>query len=441
MRMALNYINLKRMTGAVLLFLLTAISVAGHDASPIVESKALSSAMDELVFSFYGHPLSAVAIQPVKVKSVRNADVFQAWLDYQRQDITRVLSSLRSCADEFGLNDWFVLELVRSYADDLLPAGTPADRVLLEHFLLVGMGYDVRLARTERQLLLLVPFEQEVYERFFIKIGGKDYYLFYDDLEFNPNERSVVYPCDPSRKDLGKGQTFSLLFKDKALNIPSNDESLCDFNDGQIRVVCEVNPRVMRMLRDYPLMDLQCYAVSVVLPQFHAAIQEQLIPQLEGLSQCDAANALLHFVQYVFDYEDDFDQYGHEKINFIEENFYYEKNDCDDRSILYAFLVKSLLGLDVQFVHYPGHDCTGVRFTECATRGNGYFYGDDYYLICDPSYIGASIGRCMPEYRSVQPVVKLMVPTIASQPSSSSLHPRLDNRLILTDIIFDKDTK
>lgn len=438
--MAIYCNNMRQIACAILLFLVSVMPMAGHEASPIVENKSRAAA-DELVFSFYGQPLSAASIQPVKVKSVRDADVFQAWKDYQRRDITQVLASLRSRAEELGLNDWFVLELVRNYADGLLPEGTPADRVMLEHFLLVGMGYDVRLARTEQQLLLLVPFEQDVYERFFIKIGGKDYYIFYDDLEFNPNEKSVVYPCDPSRNDLGKGQSFSLLFKDKALNVPSSEESLCDFNDGQIRVVCEVNPRVMRMLRDYPLMDLQCYAVSVVLPQFHAAIEEQLIPQLEGMSQCDAAGTLLHFVQYVFGYEDDFEQYGREKINFVEENFYYDKNDCDDRSILYAFLVKSLLGLDVQFVHYPGHDCTGVRFTECATRGNGYFYGDDYYLICDPSYVGAPIGRCMPEYRSVNPVVKTMISTMANQPSTSPLEPRLDNRLILSSIIIDKEAK
>ena len=175
----------------------------------------------------------------------------------------------------------------------------------------------------------------------------------------------------------------------------------------------------------------------MVLPQFHEAILEQLVPQLEGMSQCDAADALLHFVQYVFDYEEDDAQYGQEKVNFIEENFYYDKNDCEDRSVLYAFLVKTLLGLDVQFVHYPGHDCTAVRFTDCFTRGNGYYYGDDYYLICDPSYIGAPIGRCMPKYRHVQPAVKTMTTVTTSGSGKSPLEPRLDNHFVLPDFTLD----
>ena len=395
---------------------------------------------DALPFSFYGKTLTAASLKTVEVKSVSEFDVSKAWHEYKKRDVAPVLTSLRSLSDELGLNDWFVFELVRSYADELLGKASPMDRVVLEHYLLVGMGYDVRLARTKRQLLLLVPFEQEVYERYFIKIDGQDYYLFFDDLEFNPNEKSVVYPCDPIRNSQKKGQTFDLLFREKVLNVSPDEDRMCDFDDGQIHITCKVNPLVMKMLRDYPLMDLQCYASSVVLPQFHVAIQEQLMPQLEGMSQCDAADALLHFVQYVFGYEDDVEQYGQEKVNFVEENFFYDNNDCEDRSILYAFLVNSLLGLDVQFIHYPGHECTGVRFTDCLTRGNGYYYGEDYYLICDPSYIGGTIGRCMPEYRAIQPVVKSMIPVSAFDSEASPLVPRLDKRLILSDITLDPVT-
>jgi hypothetical protein len=188
------------------------------------------------------------------------------------------------------------------------------------------------------------------------------------------------------------------------------------------------------MLRDYPLLNMQNYATSVVLPQFHDAILEQLTPQLADMSQCDAADALLHFVQYVFGYEEDGEQYGQEKVNFVEESFYYDNNDCEDRSILYAFLIQSLLGLDVQFVEYPGHECTAVRFTDCNPFGNGYYYGKDYYLICDPSYVGGTIGRCRPKYRGVQPTVKTMTTMLASSEDDSPLQPRLDKHIVLPKI-------
>ena len=190
----------------------------------------------------------------------------------------------------------------------------------------------------------------------------------------------------------------------------------------------------MEMLRNYPLMDPQSYVTSVVIPQFQHSILEQLKPQIEDLSQCEAANALLHFVQNAFEYENDRDSYGHEKLNFIEENFFYSKNDCDDRSILFAFLVHSLLGLDVQIVEYPGHECTGVRFTDCLSYGNGYYYGDDYYLICDPSYVGAGIGKCMPKYRSVRPRVYVMNKSTVNQNNNSPLKPVLDKAISIPEI-------
>lgn len=397
-----------------------------------------SPAADNVVdFSFYGDSLQAARLATVKVPSVRENDVFKAWYAYQDRDVNAALESLRRLSDELGLNDWLNFELVRCYADELLRDSSPMDRVLLQHYLLVAMGYDVRLARTERQLLLLVPFEQEVYERFFIKIGGKEYYLFFDDLEANLDEKSVIYPCDPSKNVLGKGKALNLLFDGKPLSVKSGEDKLFELDDGKIHFSCSVNDAVMDILHNYPLMDIQYYAISVVLPQFHESIIEQLQPQLEDMTQCEAADALLHFVQHVFDYDEDRHLHGHDKFNFIEENFYYEKNDCEDRSILYAFLVHALLGLDVHFVQYPGHECTAVRFTECRTYGYGYDFDGDFYLICDPTYVGAGIGKCMPRYRFMTPRVLMMGSTSLNARATTIHRPKIDKSILSPELSVD----
>ena len=72
----------------------------------------------------------------------------------------------------------------------------------------------------------------------------------------------------------------------------------------------------MEMLRHYPQMDVPYYAESQVMPPFHRNIIEQLRPQISGMSQKQAANALLHFVQYAFDYATDDIQHGYEKPYF-----------------------------------------------------------------------------------------------------------------------------
>ena len=97
----------------------------------------------------------------------------------------------------------------------------------------------------------------------------------------------------------------------------------------------------------------------------------------------------------------------YEKPYFIEENFYYPKNDCEDRAVFYAFLIRNLLGLDVHLVHFPGHECTAVCFGTENVIGSGYRYEGKTYIICDPTYIGANIGQCMPQYEGMEPKVEL----------------------------------
>ena len=94
--------------------------------------------------------------------------------------------------------------------------------------------------------------------------------------------------------------------------------------------------------------------------------------------------------------------------------------------------MRSLLGLDVQFVQFADHMCTAVHFTDCLTKGNGYYFEGKFYLICDPTYIGASIGRCMPKYRSSKPQVRPIGPDGGDY--SISIHqlsgPKIDSHVL-----------
>ena len=148
----MNSSHIYRPLWMVFIFWMITLPVGAREAGAPYQSDALQ-------FSFYGKTLHASSLKPVEVKSVSHFDVTKAWNEYKKGEVAPVLASLRSLSSEMGLNDWFVFQLVRHYADALLQDGTPRDRVTLEHFLLVNLGYDVRLARTERQLLLLVPFE------------------------------------------------------------------------------------------------------------------------------------------------------------------------------------------------------------------------------------------------------------------------------------------
>lgn len=90
-----------------------------------------------------------------------------------------VIRSLHSLAMAYNLNNWFTFELVRNYTE--VTCKNSASKTVLQHFLLVYMGYDVRLASCGNKLLLLVPFNKQVYERSYLVIDSKKYHAFYDD--------------------------------------------------------------------------------------------------------------------------------------------------------------------------------------------------------------------------------------------------------------------
>ena len=359
-----------------------------------------------LDFSFYGVGVNAAKLATHKVSSMESSSISSAWKKYQKEESKDVLNSLELISSSFGLNDWFTFELIRSYTDTLLKSDSSSDRIVLQHFLLTHMGYDVRIARTNKQLLLLVPFKQKMYERSYLNIDGSKYYVFRDNI--NPiSESSMSIYTYELPNDKYKGKFVDLVFANQNVKLIKGKDKTCTLTDGRLHITGTVNSGMMEMLRHYPQMDVLYYAASQVMPSFHKNIIEQLKPQISGMSQKQSANALLHFVQYAFEYATDGVQHGYEKPYFIEENFYYPKNDCEDRSIFYAFLIRNLLGLDVHLIQYPGHECTAVCFNDSSVYGDAYTYEGKTYIICDPTYIGSSIGQCMPTYKNVRPKIEL----------------------------------
>ena len=122
------------------------------------------------------------------------------------------------------------------------------------------------------------------------------------------------------------------------------------------------------------------------------------------MSELEAVNFLLRFVQTAFDYKTDDQQFGKEKYLMLEETLHYPSSDCEDRSIFFSFLVKNLLHLDVVGLDYPGHIATAVKFNSDLS-GDLISYNGYNYLICDPTYINANAGMVMPQFKNIEPKV------------------------------------
>jgi hypothetical protein len=176
-----------------------------------------------------------------------------------------------------------------------------------------------------------------------------------------------------------------------------------EFDDERHEFEIKYDKNLIDFYNDYPQADIKIYFDATMGRATKESLSTALMPIVSGMDATDAAGLLLKFVQ-AFDYQTDDQQFGHEKFFFPDEMFHYQYSDCEDRSVLYAWLVKQLTGLDVIGLNYPGHMATAVRFNG-DVEGNYVEYNGVRYTICDPTYIGAPVGMAMPQFADAGAVI------------------------------------
>ena len=325
------------------------------------------------------------------LSGVSESNVADAYEKLSQSSYSPLVNDLKELKSNQLINDWMTCMLVKEVAQAYCSSTNAA--TLMRYFLLSELGYKTRLARkaTGSELVLFINVDCQLYGCIYITVDGQKYY----DVENKTTYSFLVLQADAPKS---KAQVSM------AVNspIPAGGSSTTNIHQakGSSAVVCAPVPtQLMDVYSSYPQCDYQVYVTAAVNTTVAEAILTPLAEQVKGKSEADAANLLLNFVQTGFEYATDDQQFGYEKPFFVEELFYYPYCDCEDRSALYGYLVKNLLGLDVVYLDYPDHIATAVHFT--TDPGGDYFnVGGKRYTICDPTYIGASIGMTIPQYRS-----------------------------------------
>ncbi|MDA3869162.1 MAG: hypothetical protein PF589_04300, partial [Gammaproteobacteria bacterium] len=225
--------------------------------------------------------------------------------------------------------------------------------------------------------------------------------LRYYALSFDGSEKKLgqVYTYDGNYP--GAGKVLNMQMSNEVVvagTIAYRDLSF-EF-EGQryaIRTAHE-NERI-RFMQTYPQLDLKWYFKTGVNTRTSMPVLQQLSDNMKGMDEQTAVNFLLRFVQTSFRYKTDEDQFGRENYLLPKETLYYPYSDCEDRSILFAWLVRNLLGLEVIGLDYPGHVATAVLF-KGSIPGDSIAHNGHRYVVADPTYINATAGMTMPAYKN-----------------------------------------
>lgn len=359
------------------------------DGVPV--SRPLGRTGPQVSFTFVGteYAVSGVRGPKPRLRDVSENSVAALWEEFSFSAYRAVTDDCLELRNVLRLDDWGYLKMLEAltaawYSDQR----EENEAVLLQTYLLVQSGYKVRMARSGQRLILLLPSSDMLYGCRYLELNGEKYFVI-----GNRSGSDGYYVFDRAFP----GERL-LVMRPSVPNLPERTAPLrhlvsAKYPDMQADVGVCLN--LVNYYALFPCCDVAVYQIPAVGNAVQRTLYPALLRSLEGRSPLRAAGMLLDFVQTAFPYRTDLEQFGYERPLFAEETLFYPYCDCEDRAVLYALLVRELLDLDVVLLQYPGHVATAVHFEDEEVPGDYVLARGKRYTVCDPTYIGAGVGRSM----------------------------------------------
>lgn len=364
---------------------------------------------------FYGKSLSIACPQSLCVKSKgakeNDAAAYFRAMSRCKYETASLWQAIDNQVKAYGLNEWGHFCLLRSVAETIHQDSN--DRVLFIFYMLRNHGgYKVKLARGRDSgklaLLLALDNDKEVYSYIFFRFKENDEEVKYYTVYGGGMAKESIYSYAFNEQDqvlrqmgLDFDQTLKIgaCDRQRSLQVPKQKSLL----------QLPYNSSHMAYLDDVPMTVFPIYFSTDAPTEAQQALLDYFKTQQSRYSQQEMVALLLSFVQSAFAYKTDEQQFGYEKYFYPEEVIAYPYSDCEDRSALFSWLVTELTDAQVLGLQYEGHVATAVSFDNNANlSGDAFNYAGRKYYVCDPTYVNASIGMSMPQFKDQTPeIIKL----------------------------------
>lgn len=348
-------------------------------------------------FDFYGenYAVNGSLKNHLVLNGIAEKDISNGWETLSRSNYQNLIEDCLVTKRETGLNDYGYLLLTKKVAAELCGSNRINEIALMQMFILCQSGYKAKVARVGNHLGVFYASDDLIYGTSFLTLNGTKYYKF--GTSGSTKEAIYTYSHDFANSknlvnmSLTSPQSFTGIIKRRNLQAKAYPA---------VKVSAEVSSDLIAFYKDYPQCDFSVYVGAPVSREVEQTVLPLLRQAIQEKKQSEAANILINFVQTAFAYKTDDEQFGYEKPFFVDEVFYYPYCDCEDRAILFNYLVRTLLGVDAVLLDYPNHIATAICFDE-SVNGDYIILDGKKYIICDPTYIGASIGEAMPQFKNL----------------------------------------
>jgi hypothetical protein len=323
-------------------------------------------------------------------------DVLKSSYDYLRKTNFRiVMEQFAEICRQMNLNDWDYYCLINEFSTSI--NDDPNIQKVVAWFLLLESNYKVKIGYFNDSATVLFGSAQTMYDTPWFNINGERYYAInyeYDTI--------VTYNIN-----YFKGYKYLNIFNEKPLllNEFKKDKTINFTHEGKMySIPLSFNQNYVDYYAKYPTIPVDFYFALPVSSTFKESVDANIAPYLYNKSTFESLHFLLSLVQYGFDYKTDKEQFNHEKYMVPEEMLFYSYSDCEDRSIMFSFLVSELLDKDIIELDFNGHICSAVEVSDSSEKGN-LIYNNKEYIVCDPTYTGAPPGIILKPYKIKDAVV------------------------------------
>jgi len=376
---------------------------------PSIKPKpVIKASKKDIVFDFFGTELGFTldkTIMNAKFYPANQSGVANFFSILASSNYTILLDEIRSYKKALQLNDWALYLLINKLSQQIYHDRNEAN--IYVWFLFNKLSYNVKLALNEsKNTYLLFYSKSRVYSTPRYAFHGQYYYIL---SNFNKKEIQKIYTYTHAYPDAKKSFDFALrklpLF---AEDIASKQVSFKE-HAQKYEITFQYNKEIISFMKTYPQVDYAIYFNVPIESLIYKKILKEIKNYIDGKKMSDALNFVLHFVQKAFVYKRDQEQFGKEKVMFAEETLIYNASDCEDRAVLFAYLVKHIFGIRVVGVKYSDHISTALYI---PMQGDSVFINRRKYVLADPTYINANIGQEIPKYRDIQPETFIYVDSL-----------------------------
>ena len=370
---------------------------------PPVQPKPIPVAADEIELQFYGNSVKFVFDPLWKsyrlTGGAKPETMSDFWAMMSGTKYEPTIQAVNAAKRELKLDDWAYVTLWRDVVRALQPGKT--EQNLLLWYFLTKSGYDVRLGYYDANVYLFVAVKQPVYATKFTKVNNQTYYAALD-VDHGNNIRAFYsyqsnYPIKLNALDIKSAYVGFT-------KVASAQRALAfDYKGRTIKFTVPYDRRLVDYMSTIPQSEFELYFDTDGSSLVRQGLLAELRKYTANMNQEEAVNFLLTFVQKAFAYKTDEEQFGYEKYFFVEESLHFPYNDCEDRSVLFAWLVHELVGIKAVGLLYPGHMTTAVALKQANADYASVDFHGQRFVIADPTYIGASVGMAMPSYAKYKP--------------------------------------